>query len=155
MRLATISNWASARSQGRATSCRRYARDDTRNRNPYSCQYAPAISSPHAFAHEKPFHAAGHHRATLAYPPRADVGEYPESSATRIAPAQEINSANPQRIPFGSEIPASENDRVLPVQRDQESNLQSQHQHAGCLVVVGKRRREDSPTENVNPVKLR
>ncbi|HEY5766581.1 MAG TPA: hypothetical protein VIS53_01970 [Candidatus Udaeobacter sp.] len=42
----------------------------------------------------------------------------------------------------------------LPVRRDQESNLQSQHLHAVSLVAVGKRRREDSPMESVNPVKL-
>src|SRR6476659_1723875 len=109
MRLATISSSASARSQDRATSYRRYARDDRMNRNRYNCRYAPEVSSPHPFAHEK-FFAVERHPAVLEYPPRANAEESRASFATPDGPAQEMNSANPQRIFFGSEIPASEND---------------------------------------------
>src|SRR4029077_10659822 len=145
---------ASARSQDRATSCRRYARDGTTNRNRYNCRCAPEVSSPHPFAHEK-FSAAARHHVVLVYLPRAGAEESRASFATSDDRARGMNSANPQRILFGSEIPTTENDRVLPTQRDQESNPQSQRPHAVCLVAVGKRRREDSPTESANPVKLR
>src|SRR2546429_3993083 len=155
MRLATISNLASARSQDRATSCRRCARDDRTNRNRYNCLCGPAVSSPRPFVHETFFPAAACHPAVLVYPPRAGAEESRASFATPGDQAQEKNSANPQRIPFGSEIPATENDRILPTRRDQESSPQSQRPHAVCLVAVGKRRREDSPTGNGNPVKLR
>src|SRR5437763_12677021 len=155
MRLATISSSASARSQDRATSCRRCARDDTTNRNRYNCLCGPAVSSPRPFAHETFFPAAARHRAVLVSPPRAGAEGSRASFATPDDRAQEMNLANSQRIPFGSEIAAIENDRALPTQRDQESNRQSQRPHAVCLVAVGKRRREDSPTERENPVKLR
>src|SRR6476646_4664784 len=154
MRLATISSSASTRSRDRATSCRRYARDDRMNRNRCNCRCAPEVSSPHPFAHEK-FSAAARHHAVLVFPPKAGAEESRASFATPDDRAQEMNSANPQRKPFGSEIPATENDRVLPTRRDQESNPQSQRPHAVCLVAVGKRRMEDSPTESANPVQLR
>src|SRR6476619_3572558 len=154
MRLATISSSASERSPDRATSCRRYARDGKTNRNRYSGRYAPAVSSPHLFAHEK-FFAVERHHAVLVYPPRAGAEESRASFATPDDQAREMNSANPQRRPFGSEIPATENDRVFPTRRDQESSPQSQRPHALCLVAVGKYRTEDSPTENANPVQLR
>src|SRR5258707_6372130 len=155
MRRATISNLASVRSQDRATSCRHYARDDTTNRNRYNCLCGPAVSSPRPFAHETFLPAAACHPAVWVYPPRAGAEESRASFATPDDQAQEMNSANPQRIPFGSEIPAIENDRALPTRRDQESNPQSQRPHAVCLVAVGKRRREDSPKESGNRVKLR
>src|SRR5882724_640903 len=155
MRLATISSSASARSQDRATSCRRYARDDRTSRNRYNCRCVLEVSSPRPFANETFSLAAARHRAGLVYPPRAGAEESRASFATPDDRMQEMNSANPQRIPFGSEIPATENDRGLPMRRDQESNRQSQRPHAVCLVAVGKRRREDSPTESGNPVKLR
>src|SRR4029077_15877491 len=154
MRLATISSSASARSQDRATSCRRCARDDRMNRNRYNCRYAPAVSSPHPFAHEK-FFAVARHPEVLEYPRIAGAEGSHAFFATRVAPAREMNSANPQRKPFGSEIPTTENDRAFPMRRDQESNLQSQRLPVVSLVAVGKRRREDSPKENVNPLKLR
>src|SRR6266581_7628812 len=147
MRLATISSSASARSQDRVTSCRRCARDDTTNRNRCNCRCAPEVSSPHPFAHETFFPATARHRAVLVYPPRAGAEESRASFAKPDDRAQEMNSANPQRIPFGSEIPTTENDRVLPTRRDQESNPQSQRPHAVSLVAVGKYRTEDSPTE--------
>src|SRR4029077_13667270 len=154
MRLATISSSASARSQDRATSCRRYARDDRTNRNRYNCRSAPAVSSLHPFAHEK-FFAVERHPAVLVYPPRAGAEESRASFATPDDQARGMNSANPQRIPFGSEIPTIGNDRAFLTRRGQESNLQSRRLHAVCLVAVGTLRREDSPMENVNPVKLR
>src|SRR5207342_2502257 len=138
MRLATISSSASARSQDRATSCPRYARDDRMNRNRYNCRYASAVSSPHPFAHEK-FFAVERHPAVFEYPPRAGAEGSRAFFATPDDQARGMNSANPQRIPFGSEIPTIENDRVFPVRRDQESNLQSQRRHAVSLVAVGKR----------------
>src|SRR5882757_11129771 len=155
MRRATISNLASVRSQDRATSCRHYARDDRTNRNQYNCLCGPAVSSPRPFAHETFFPAAACHPTGLVYPPRAGAEESRASFATPDDRAQEMNSANPQRIPVGSEIPATENDRVLQTRRDQESDPQSQRPHAVCLVAVGKRQREDSPTESANPVQLR
>src|SRR5512132_1709739 len=119
MRLATISSLASARSQDRATSCRRYARDDRTNRNRYNCLCGPAVSSPRPFAHETFFPAAACRPAVLVYPPRAGAEESRASSATPDDRAREMNSANPHRIPFGSEILTIENDRVLPTGRDQ------------------------------------
>src|SRR6478672_5429222 len=95
MRLATISSSASTRSRDRATSCRRYARDDRTNRNRYNCRYASAVSSPHPFAHEKFFAAARHH-AVLAYPPREGAEESRASSATPDDGARGMNSANPR-----------------------------------------------------------
>src|SRR6476619_1946150 len=154
MRLATISSSASMRSQDRVTSSRRYARDDTTNRNRYNCRCGLAVSSPRPFAHEKFFAAARHH-AVLVYPPRAGAEESRAFFATPDDRARGMNSANQQRRLFGSEIPATENDRVFPTRRDQESSPQSQRPHAVCLVAVGKYRMEDSPTENANPVQLR
>src|SRR5436305_14123450 len=113
MRLATISSSASARSQDRATSCRRCARDDTTNKNRYNCLCGPAVSSPRLFAHETFFPAAARHRAVLVYPLRAGPEESRAPFATPDDRAQETNSTNPQRIPFGPEIPKNENDRVL------------------------------------------
>src|SRR6516162_2574041 len=119
MRQATISSLASARSQDRATSYRRYARDDTTNRNPYNCRCAPAVSSSHPFVHEIFFPAAARHRAVLVYSPKAGPEESRESFAMRVARDEEMNSATPRRILFGYEIPAIENDRTLPMRRDQ------------------------------------
>ena len=72
----------------------------------------PAVSSPHPFAHETIFPQSQRHRAVLVYPPRAGAEESRASFATPDDRAQEMNSANPQRIPFGSEIPAIGNDRA-------------------------------------------
>src|SRR5215813_7449 len=157
MRPATISNSASGRSQGRATSCRRCGRDDTTNRNQCNFRSAPAVSSPRPSAREKSFRAAVRHRAALAYPPREDAEEYRVSFATPDARAQETNSANPQRILFRSETLTTGNDRALPVRKDQQSNLQSRRSRVLCPRDCGaeKHRTEDSPTENANPVKLR
>src|SRR5437764_13471255 len=118
MRLATISNWASGRSQDRATSCRHCARDGTTTTNLCNCRCAPEVSSPHLFAHEILFPAAARHRAVLAYRLKEDVEQTRAFLSTPAAQARETNSANPQRIPFAPEIPTIENNRALPARRD-------------------------------------
>ena len=138
MRLATISSSASARFQDRATSCRRYVRDDRMNRNRYNCRCAQEVSSPHPFARKRFFSAAARHPAVLVYPPRAGAAESRESSATRVVRAREMNSANRQRTRFGSEIPTTGNGRALPTRRDQELNHQSRRPLAVCPAPVGK-----------------
>src|SRR4051812_48804419 len=125
------------------------------NRNPYNCRCALAVSSPPVFAHEKFCPAAVRHRVTSLSQSREDVEGFRVSFATLVGPMQGMSSAKPLKTLFGPETLVIENDRVLPTQRDQGSNLQSRRRHAVCLVAVGKHRMEDSPMENVNPVKLR
>src|SRR6266852_7346610 len=147
---ATTSSSASARSQGRATSCRHCARDDRTNRNRCNCRCVPAASSPRLFAREKLFRAAAHHRAGLASQLREDVAGSRASFATPGARARETCLVNlPKRL-FVPEILASGNDRTLPTRKDRQSDRQWRLPRAVSPVLVERHRKEDFGWENAN-----
>ena len=104
---------------------------------------------------EKLFRAAACHRAASLSQPTEDVEGFRAFLATLVGPAQEMNSANPLKTPFGPETLLTENDRALRESKDPQSNPRWQRPRALYPLAVGKRRTEDFEWKNANRAGLR
>src|SRR5438034_3101259 len=125
------------------------------NRNRCSCRCASAISSLRLFVRETLFRAAACHRAASLSQPTEDVEGFRAFLATLVGPAQEMNSANLLKPPFGPETLLTENDRALRESKDPQSNPRWQRPRGVGRLSVQRRRTEDFESENANRAGLR